>query len=273
MNSTSPTIQPGFIGDEHPAFCLQFWPENPPRAHVVYLPPFTEEMNRCRAIVAEQARWFVDHGLSCSILDFYGSGESQGDLANATLPIWLQNVEDTIAELQQRAEAPVYLWGCRLGALVAMQYLQSRPDSCDKLLLWQPVSSGKAYVTQVLRQRTAGLVDRGEQAETTTELRQRLAAGETLDVGGYTLGGALLGALDELEIGALAQRPAAQVFWLEHSEDEAASLGARSERAVSHLRELGAEVTVQLFAGQPLWQLHKRDSCDELLATTRGLNL
>lgn len=273
MNRAEQAILPGFIGEEYPAFCVQLWPSSSPRAHVIYLPPFTEEMNRCRTIVAEQARRFADNGLSCSILDFYGSGESHGDLTSTTLSIWFQNIDDTIATLRLRAPGPVYLWGCRLGALIGLHYLQLRPDSCEKLLMWQPVSSGKAYVTQVLRQRTAALLDRGEKAETTTELRQRLAAGETLDIGGYAMGGELLCALDELDITALTQNSAPQVFWLEHSTDGAANLGARSERAVGHLRHLGSNVTVKFFSGPPLWQLHKRDNCDDLLAKTEELAL
>lgn len=262
----------GFMGTEHPAFLVQHWPENNPRGHVVYLPPFAEEMNRCRAIVSEQSRWFANQGLTASILDFYGTGESPGDLTDASLQKWHANIDSLIDSLKP-VDAPIVLWGCRLGGLIAMDYLRLHPERVDKLLLWQPVTSGKAYITQTLRQRSAGLMDRNKKVETTTEMRAKLSAGESLEVAGYALGGRLTGALDVIDAETIGSIKVEKIFWLEHSGDGENTLGQRSQQAVETLRESGSEVDVRYFSGHPLWQLHKRDRCEDLLEQTRRLGI
>ncbi len=265
----------GFVGEDWPAFFLQFRPEFAPRAHVLYLPPFGEEMNRCRALVATQARRFARDGLTCTILDFYGTGDSSGELCEATLPIWRQNIQDMLERLLARHACPVYLWGCRLGALLGLDFLAFQPDSTMKLLLWQPVVSGKAYVTQLLRQRSAALMQTGKKPESTAEMKNRLAAGETLEVAGYRIGGELIRAISGLDIAQVVQdrlpdnKP--EIFWFEHLPDEESGPGARARRAIEELRHGGAQVTVIPFNGEPLWQLHKRASCDDLLQKTGEL--
>ncbi|MEQ8803338.1 MAG: alpha/beta hydrolase [Haliea sp.] len=237
-------------------------------AHVIYLPPFTEEMNRCRAIAGEQARRFARQGMSCTLLDFHGTGESPGETTDATLPIWYDNVSEIYTDLVDRAPAPVHFWGCRLGALIAASYLTERATACDALLMWQPVVAGKPYATQVYRQRLAALMERGGPAETTTAIRERLATGETVEIGGYTLGGPLMLALDDLDMTTIPQAPAKRVYWLEHSADGGHGLNPRSAKAVEHLIGLGVETHPVAFTGSPLWQLHERATCDSLLEQT-----
>lgn len=273
MNSAQRNTVAGFIGLEHPAFLVRHWPQSVPRGHVVYLPPLAEEMNRCRAIVGEQARWFSSQGLTVSILDFYGTGESPGDLTDATLTTWHTNIDELIDSLLQSIDAPIVLWGCRLGGLIALDYVRLHPGRVDKLLLWQPVTSGKAYVTQTLRQRSAGLMDRKAKTETTTEMRAKLSAGENLDVAGYALGGDLIGSLDVIDVEIFDSLKVKKVFWLEHSGDGENSMNERSRRVVDTLRELGPDVDIRYFGGHPLWQLHKRDRCEDLLEQTRRLGI
>lgn len=267
----------GFVGDNHPAFVLQFWPQESPKAHIVYLPPFGEEMNRCRSLVAEQARQFAREGLSCSVLDFYGTGESQGDLTSTSMPIWRQNIDDVLKQLLQRHRCPVYLWGCRLGGLIALDYVSVNPGACEKLLLWQPANSGGAFVTQLLRQRSAAMMQKGEKPESTADMKVRLAEGNAIEVGGYTLGGALLTAIGQLEVASTLNSKALadtlDIFWLEHTAELGEQPGAKANRIIGELQEAGAQVVVKTFTGEPVWQLNKRATCNDLLLKTRELGL
>ena len=273
----------GFVDETHPAFALQFWPADLTelRAHIVFLPPFAEEMNRCRLLVSAQARQFAREGYSCSILDFYGTGESQGDLSNASLPIWRQNIDNLLQKLLQQSQCPVYLWGCRLGALLALDYMSVRPGACSKLLLWQPVSSGGTFVTQLLRQRSAAMMQKGEKSESTAEMKQQLAQGKSIEVAGYSLGGELLSGIDQLEVAsmlrsmsqsdALNNKP--DVYWFEHTDEDNSVPGAKTTRIIGELQAAGVNVELTTFVGDPVWQLNKRSSCDDLLIKTRELQL
>lgn len=265
-------MKPRFLGgDGYRHFILQFLRTEAPRAHIVYLPPFGEEMNRCRAVVAEQARQFAEKGYSCSLVDFYGTGDSEGVLAEASLSRWHENIRLTVEALQREYSAPVILWGLRLGALIAMDFAAKSSEPVANLLLWQPVTSGKRYVNQLLRQRVAALVDSDQPPETTSEIKARLEAGECVEVSGYTLGARLLDDIERIDIGAMSDLCSGRIFWLENVESSQDALSAASQKAVERLRERSQDVIVRPFTAPPIWQLHKRDEAPDLHAVTADL--
>lgn len=273
MTSRSHSMRAGFVGTEYPAFFVHLAPCKAPLAQLLYLPPFGEEMNRCRAIVAEQARWYADKGYSCTLLDFYGTGESRGELGDASLAIWRENIADACTSLLARYPVPLYLWGCRLGATLAADYLASSRIDVAGLLLWQPVVDGKLFLTQLLRQRTAALIDRGRAGESTAEMRARLAAGDSLEVAGYELSPRLVGEIDTLDLASAGGLSDITVHWLEHSTAGSTEPSPRSAKVMEQLRQKGCRIHFASFSGQPLWQLHERDSCQPLLDATRGIRL
>jgi exosortase A-associated hydrolase 2 len=224
-------------------------------------------------MVAEQARWFARQGLSCTVLDFYGTGESPGDLTDATVAIWQQNIAETIQQLLARHPADIYLWGCRLGALIGFDFMQKNSDAIHKLLLWQPIPDGKTLVKQILRQRSAAQIQKGEKIQPGADRSGRPAPGDIIEVAGYRMGADLLASIEQLDMRAATHIPAMDIFWFEHSADDGADVGGRTMAVVEHLQQLSSGVALQLFAGEPVWQLHKRASCEALLAQTRELSL
>lgn len=270
MKPDKPEVIPGFLDSRYPAFYVQFKPLEPARANILYLPPFAEEMNRCRSVVAEQARRFTRCGFNCTLLDFFGTGESPGEFEEANLDIWRRNIAEAVEDIQKEHTLPLVLWGFRLGGLIALDFLQQTPQLSAHVLLWQPVTNGRTYLTQVLRQRTASLLERGLPGETTDQIRQRLTAGEKVEVAGYMLAGELCTQLDSLAIDKLQPEMLDQrdIVWLEHTSSPESALGARSQRAVDHLVSSGARTIVHQFTGPQLWQLHERDQCPDLIART-----
>lgn len=260
------TVEAGFLGDTRRAFQVSFIPDGQIRGNVLYLPPFAEEMNRCRAIVAEQARAFRERGYACTLLDWFGTGEAEGRLEDASLAAWTQNISDAAASFD--TDRPLTLWGCRLGALLALHHLNNNPDRMCDLLLWQPQSSGKNFVTQLLRQRAAARLERSLPREDKETLRQELRDGATLEVGGYALGGELLDALEALEIERMTPRNLGHVWWLEHQSQDDRPIPPRTQRAMDHLQSHCTHFELHRFDGPQLWQLHERDRCDPLLRAT-----
>ena len=262
-----------FLGTRHRCFAVHFLPAGTVSGQVLYLPPFGEEMNRCRASVAAQARAFREAGNRVLLLDFWGTGESEGELASATLDIWYENISEAIARLRSEGDYPLTLWGCRLGGLMALDYLARHDVGITAALLWQPVSTGKTWVNQYLRLRTAALVDRGEEKETTAQMRARLDAGDLVEVAGYELNGPLVAAIDDLDMARTGTLHTERVYWLEHAATPGQAPAPRVEKALNQLRQRAARVELASFSGPPLWQLHERDECPELLATTSALPL
>ena len=269
MNPGQPEMNAAFLGERGSRFMtVSFRPARECRGHIFFIPPFGEEMNRCRALVADQARRFSGLGYACTILDFYGTGDSDGELYEATLDIWNANIRTAIERCVQDNNIPIILWGLRLGALIAMDFSNRSEVPLHDLVLWQPVTSGKRYVTQILRQRVAALVGRQQKAETTQEIRQRIEDGEHVEISGYTVGRALIKDIEALEPVSLGKLCSGTIYWLENVSDSGQEISVASNKIVTALQNSGNKLEVAFFADPPMWQLHKRDNAPELLDIT-----
>lgn len=274
MSNQPITYVPRFMGPKGGRhFTLQVRPVSEPVGHIVYVPPLAEEMNRCRALVAEQARSFARAGYACTLVDFVGTGDSDGELRDVGLGDWYANLNATIETLQSEQSLPLTLWGMRLGGLLALDFSATSSVDVKNILLWQPVTVGKMYVTQVLRQRVASLMVKELPPETTKEIRQRLADGEQVEIAGYAFGGRLLDDIESIDLGSMSNLCSAKVHWLEHVLEEGKEPGVAAARAMEQLRTQGNTVDVHTFCDPQIWQIHERDEAPQLLAATRGLSL
>lgn len=272
MSGGSVAVIPRFMGEEgQNYFTLTFAPAGKPKAHIVFIPPFGEEMNRCRSLVATQARNFARAGYSCTLIDFHGTGDSQGQLCDSSLAIWKDNIRLTVDTLQREDAAPLIFWGLRLGGLLALDYAVSSASRPRDVILWQPVNSATVYITQVLRQRVASLMVKDLPPETTKEIRQRLADGENVEIAGYTLGGALVEDIESIDVSAMTSLCTGTIYWLEHVIEAGKDIGLASRKVVDQLAQQGNKIEVRTFCDPPIWQIHERDFAPQLLAITDGL--
>lgn len=273
MSEQSITYLPRFLGpDGSRHFVLHVLPASAALAHIVYVPPLAEEMNRCRSLVAQQARSFAAAGYACTIVDFVGTGDSDGEFCDADLALWYSNLDATIEALQAEDPLPIVLWGMRLGGLLAIDYASRSSIDVQDIVLWQPVTAGKMYVTQVLRQRVASLMVKELPPETTKEIRQRLAGGEQVEIAGYTFGGKLLEDIEAIDLGSMGGLCSGKIHWLEHVLEEGKEPGVAASRAMDQLRALENTVDVHTFCDPQIWQIHERDEAPQLLAATDSLN-
>jgi exosortase A-associated hydrolase 2 len=268
------SINPVFLdGERGRIFALHFCPITLPRAHFVFLPPFCEEMNRCRHLVADQAKRFATAGYSCLILDPFGTGDSEGELADASWEGWRADALTGVRWCQQKYSIPTVLWGLRLGALLALDLAATYVGQFTKLLLWQPVTNGKTYLTQILRARIAYLTGNALPPETTEGMRLTLQRGENIEVAGYVLGGKLVGDIDDMTVTSLASLSGAHIHWLQQTSrpDEPPSVAV--QKAVDQFISQGNTVALTLFQSPQIWQLSERADCHQLLEKTSTLQL
>ena len=79
--------------------------------------------------------------------DFFGTGDSGGDMVDADLSGWATDVELAIEEIKDIVGATqVTLIGLRLGAAVSINVATKLPRQIDALVLWDPVVSGEEYL-------------------------------------------------------------------------------------------------------------------------------
>lgn len=240
-------------------YCLLHTPAGSARACIVYLHPFGDEMNKSRRMAALQARALAQAGYAVLQIDLYGCGDSSGEFADASWTAWRSDAAAAVAHMRARFDLPVLLWGLRLGALLALDV--SREVRPAGLLLWQPVLNGATFLTQFLRLRTAGAMLAGEAEGGTKASRAALAAGATLEVGGYALSAALAAGLDALDAGKLA--PACPLAWFELAAEAGRTAAPASVRIAD-----GWGAKAVMAVGPAFWQTQEIETAPALLAAS-----
>jgi pimeloyl-ACP methyl ester carboxylesterase len=109
--------------------------------------------------------------------DYFGTGDSAGDMREASLEGWRSDIGMAIDELRDTTGAArVGLAGLRLGATLAAEVAAARPREVDALALWDPVISGDSHVAELM---ASSLEDEGP--------RPAPANGAAREVGGFPL--------------------------------------------------------------------------------------
>lgn len=271
MTSTS-SVEPAFLElRDRRLFTLRIRSRGDIKGAILYVPPFAEEMNRCRALAADQARALAKQGFDCLLLDPTGTGDSSGNLADATWELWQEDIEFAASWLESVSGLPVTLWGFRLGALQVADLASRSSDRFQRLLFWQPISDGRLFINQTLRLRIASMMLRDGSAETTEQVRQRLAAGEVLEIAGYELTGALAAGIESRRIAKLDGLGGAAISWIEMFEGGDAEIPVGSQRVIDKLRTFGCDVSASAIQAPQMWQVHKRETAPALIAKTVDL--
>lgn len=264
-------IKPFFLPfGEESLFCLLLEPAaGKPRAGILHLPPFAEEMHKSRRMAAVQARRFAEAGYAVLLVDLLGCGDSTGDFEDATWEAWLACAREAHGWLARAVEGPTVLWGLRLGAVLAAE-LSSQLPGVSGLILWQPVASGESFLNQFLRIRLAGeMLAPGQNKFGVKEMRGLLASGEAVEVGGYMLSPALALGIDRLRLARFAVP--CPVHWFEVSPEPAGPLPA-SLKVIEEWTGAGTEVFPRAVAGDAFWISQEIVECPDLwLETSQAL--
>ncbi len=247
------------------------------RGLVVYLHPFAEEMNKSRRMAALQSRALADAGYAVLQIDLFGCGDSSGDFGDASWSDWIDDVELAVQWLQQRLPAstdvPLWLWGLRAGCLLAVDAACRLQRPCN-FLFWAPTCSGKTVLQQFLRLKVASDLIGGNAKGVMDGLRQQLASGAQVDIGGYRLATALAAGLEAsaLKPSAFAPSPresrGPRVVWLELSTREDASLTPVAANTIALWQPAGFEVSSQIVAGPAFWQTTEIEDAPALIAAS-----
>ena len=236
-----------------------------PAGDILVAPAFAEEMNRCRAMVALQARAFARIGVGTLVLDPYGTGDSAGNFEDASWEIWRDDLARGIEWLRQSANGCRALWGIRLGAIMAAE-LAARDAAIERLLFWQPVANGKTYFTQFLRIRIAAEIDARGGIKSTEELRRRAAEGDLVEVSGYQIAPELARRLDEVRLPDAQGFGARRLTWYEVLATADAPHG--NAKLIDGYKASGMDLVYESVVGPPFWQLHERTVAPALVEAT-----
>ncbi len=267
-------MQPLFIpGSTGPLFAVYYPPVAVASTQaILHVPAFAEEMNKSRRMVALQARAFAEQGYAVLVLDLFGTGDSAGDFGQATWAIWRQDVKAALAWLLGQGAQTLTLWGLRLGVLLALDAAAGFSEyPVDRLLAWQPVTQGETFITQFLRLRVAAaMLNSTVPKESVAALKQRLMAGEAVEVAGYCLNPELVNPLIALRTDHMRLPNLADTALFEVSFDATAPLSAGSVHWLAHLQKNGQANTAtgHQVLGPSFWSSQEIAEAPALIVAT-----
>lgn len=223
------------------------------RGCVLVVPPFAEEMNKTRRMVAELSIRLADRGIVTVIPDLYGTGDSAGDFGDADWQTWQRDIGSVAAWAATRGTPVDRILAIRLGAALALDCIASGnlPGTYRHTVFWQPVFDGARFVTQFLRLRIAAGLN-NERKETVADLKSRLVAGERIEVAGYVVAGTLVEALQSLTPANALPDALGGVTSVEVQRDGAPSPGA-SAAILERTARAGQAARLQVCTGEPYW--------------------
>ena len=237
---------------------------------VLIVPPFAEELNKSRHLMSQLARSVAQRGFAASIVDVYGTGDSEGEFERATWERWVSDVCAAAEWCAGKGFPVTHTVGVRLGCSLAAAAVARLAQPLRSAVFWQPVPEGSRLVEQFLRLRVAAsMMDQGKR-ETVKDLRQRLAAGETLEIAGYELSGELIAALDAVRIAELATPAIGQIHWMEVVR-EAKPPTPPTAAAMESLRGRGCVVDYGQVIGDPFWSATELVAAPELVSRTTAV--
>ena len=261
-------IEPFFLAGRHGAlFCLYLAPRDcAPKASILYLHPFAEEMHKSRRMAALQARHLAANGYAVLQVDLTGCGDSACDFGDARWDTWCDDARRAHVWLTERAPGPVVLWGLRCGAALAV-VMARELSGISRLLLWQPMINGELFLQQFLRIKLANeMLSAGQSHSGTTGLLARLQAGVAIEIGGYLLAPEMAAALQTLKLDHLA--PPCPVEWFEISTQGGSELSPASQGVIDAWRAAGVSVSGHALPGEPFWVTQEIMECPELMTAT-----
>ena len=173
---------------------------------VVICQPMGHEYVNCHRALRQLAVNLATAGFPVLRFDYYGCGDSAGDAIQGGIGHWLEDISTAIAEVRRRTSLrQVCLVGLRLGgALAAMAGAQL--GDLENLVLWDPVFEGKSYLQ--------GLQDLQKEMLRFRPKPARNKSEEYVELLGFPLSSFLYSELQKLDLGAMAEKPAHNVFIL-----------------------------------------------------------
>jgi uncharacterized protein len=268
MTQPAATLQVFFMDAAHgQRFCLLHTPPSDQAVlgHVVYVHPFAEEMNAARRMAGKQARAMARAGFAVLQMDLMGCGDSSGHFEEASWDAWVADVALARHWMLERWPGVAWLWGLRAGCLLAAQVCRQDTHPA-KLLLWQPVLSGKQHLHQFLRLQMAGDIVRGESSRGTSRLIHLLEQGESVEVAGYSVSAALAQGMARADLEAL---PAGtQIFCLELGDADSETVSPALSAQLQRWQTSGCSAQAGVVPGSVFWQMQEGPDSPAWLTTS-----
>lgn len=237
------------------------------RKAIICLPPFAEEMNKSRRMLALQGRRIADKGTMFLLPDLTGTGDSGGAFEDADLGLWRRDVQFAVEWLRTRGIEDIGFLALRFGSLLLGAALAASGQPAHKAVLWNPALSGAALLKQFFRTRLAADMQGGIKT-TVEELRARLASEGQMEIAGYFLSQQLVESMDAAGIEDLDPGSPLELLWVDTSPVAGGDANPKTRTLLTRWADNGVDAAYRRVQGQPFWMSPEIKEVDELLEIT-----
>jgi len=233
---------------------------------ILILPPFAEEMNKTRHLINTVVQQLIAAGCNSFMLDNFGTGDSEGDLDQASVDIWRHDIQQFIELLQQQGYQRLSVIAIHFGAMQLFDLLNNNSLALplQHIVLWQPIFEVKKFWQQFARIKVAEAMASGNKISQ-KDLEQQLLQGDTLEIAGYPISPAFYQSLLNIRAEIPAQLNGCQLSWFETSQIENIALPV--QKMLQQLQQ-HSDVNFLQFKDEPYWQTTELASADKLIALT-----
>lgn len=173
--------------------------------------------------------------------DFYGCGDSSGDVEQGEIRQWLSDISTAIDEIRGISGcAKVCLVGLRLGGALSMMVGAERGD-IEGMVLWDAVANGSAYLEELTT--THQETFRYFHAKS----KHRITGEKPAEVLGFPLTDFMRRDLAKLDLLTIQKKPANNILLIESNEAAAAG------QLKAHLKSLDPHLAYQHLPGPQIW--------------------
>lgn len=211
-----------YRGAEGPLFRITRTPEQI-RAHILFIAPLFEQANQTRHHITRSAINAYHQGMQSIVFDHSGTGDSGGELIDASLTLWQQDILSQISEIKADSSQAIFL-SLSLSAVLLLS--DEIISNVDAVILLQPDFNGKRFVQQFKR---LALV--AELTQYDNSQNKNVGEKQVIEVAGYQMQSNLLVDLAGQSLNKLADS-SVDFYWFEwQATDEELSPGRVKQQA------------------------------------------
>lgn len=215
---------------------------------VIICPPGGQEYLRAHRSMRQLAGMLAAAGWNVLRFDYFGTGDSAGEITDSEVSGWQDDIVTAIDELKDTAGLTrVALVGLRLGGTLAALTAAQRKD-VDMLVLWDPIVFGHEFLAEMSCNDGCPPVRQFAGIDGWPPVPRAAEIGGGIEVLGFPITASQWQALEALDLLAYAARLPVRTLIAVSSELASHDLLSRTLRAVH-----GEAVMMERLDGFPVW--------------------
>lgn len=158
-------------------------------AHLVFIAPLFEQANKTRHHITRSALNAYQQGIQSIVFDHYGTGDSAGELIDANLVLWQQDIIQQLKDIAAKSPQAIYLSLPLSAVLLLSDQILSLVDG---VILLQPDFNGKRFVQQFKRLALAAQLTKNNKTQDDKSTCVETSEQPIIEIAGYQLEAHLL---------------------------------------------------------------------------------